>query len=67
MSKMEILKNYGGAGIRHGGARRITLSWVRTTSRRILTKGCFFWHLLSSSCEKRSNYPWIKNIFWDCI
>jgi len=26
MSKMGILKNYGGAGSRHGGAGRITLS-----------------------------------------
>jgi len=25
MSKMGILKNYGGAGSRHGGAGRITL------------------------------------------
>jgi len=26
MSKIGILKNYGGAGSRHGGAGRITLS-----------------------------------------
>jgi len=26
MSKMEILKNYRGAGSRHGGAGRITLN-----------------------------------------
>jgi len=29
MSKIEILKNYGGVGSRHGGAGRITLTTAK--------------------------------------